>query len=460
VSTTLGLHPRQEAARRLVVKLVFAIYVLLIFEGALRKWVIPSYHQAVFFVRDPLVFGAIVIAFYHRLIPRSPLLAGLVALSISFAYLAAYHVIELEVKTVTVLYGWRSYFFYALLCLVIRHTFNREDVFRMVRFTLLVAIPMAALSFWQFRSPKGAFINRQLPGTEIFTVAQGVVRTTGTFTFTIGMSLFVGSAVACLAIAYLSPRRMFSPWTMAAVFIGVATCLAVSGSRTAFMHSAIIVLALAAVEMSRPLLRQRLRIYVQALCLIGALVAVVVAGYSQAMELLAERMSTASASGENVSLRILYYLVGGVITQGDTPFFGYGLGVGSGGGSYLETGFSHFTLAEYEIDRVILECGPLLGLAYMGGRWAVAAWMFHGALRCMRVRRDHVPLLLVSFSGVMLMVGQITFQGTANGFCWIFTGLTLAALRTSSTTEPPRFQPTLVPVSRPPTDTVVRPSPA
>ena len=42
---------RRESRRRRLVRLVFVIYWLLIFDGALRKWGLPQFQAPLFFVQ-------------------------------------------------------------------------------------------------------------------------------------------------------------------------------------------------------------------------------------------------------------------------------------------------------------------------------------------------------------------------------------------------------------------------
>ncbi len=44
------------------------VYLLLIFEGAIRKWMFPSLAQVLFFVRDPFVLTAYVLALPARVL--------------------------------------------------------------------------------------------------------------------------------------------------------------------------------------------------------------------------------------------------------------------------------------------------------------------------------------------------------------------------------------------------------
>src|SRR5215469_10047412 len=59
-----------ERGRRQIVALVMAFYLLLIFEGALRKWLLTSWGQPLFFIRDPLVLAIYWIAWRHSFYPR------------------------------------------------------------------------------------------------------------------------------------------------------------------------------------------------------------------------------------------------------------------------------------------------------------------------------------------------------------------------------------------------------
>jgi hypothetical protein len=110
---------------------------------------------------------------------------------------------------------------------------------------------------------------------------------------------------------------------------------------------------------------------------------------------------------------------------GKAPFLGYGLGVGTNAGAKFLTGRSGFLLTEGEWSRIFLEIGPVLGLAYVGLRCALVAWI---GLLCLRsVKRGNVlPLLLFSSSFLPMISGQFG-QPTILGFSVFTTGLALAA---------------------------------
>jgi len=60
----------RERGRRKLVALIMLVYVLLIFEGSIRKWMFPTLAQVLFFIRDPFVLIAYFLAFRHGFFPK------------------------------------------------------------------------------------------------------------------------------------------------------------------------------------------------------------------------------------------------------------------------------------------------------------------------------------------------------------------------------------------------------
>ena len=425
----VAIDERRERTRRTVVRLILTTYVLLVIEGALRKWALEPLHQALFFCRDPFVALSLWLCLRDRLIAWTPLTVVVVVMATAFLFLGGIQLIVHNLNPIAIVFGWRNYFYYLFFALVMAATLRRTDVERMISWSLAMALPMAVLAFIQWRSPPDAWINRQIGGGEVFTVAQGVVRTTGTFTFTAGFVCFVGASIACLAAAAFTPR--ISRWLVACSAAAVATCLATSGARMAFMHAGVTGLTAFACEAVRPLAQQRIIVHLGVVVMTVGLVGGLMLFYPQALDLMAERTRVASEH-EDSGKRLLWNFISGLLVGEDAGLLGQGLGIGTGGGSTASTGARQFTLAEDEFPRVVLESGLIMGLAYMALRYALSGWMLWQAVRCMRERQDAIPLLLCSFTVPLLLIGQITLQGSINGYGWIFTGMTLAALASSS----------------------------
>ena len=55
----------REQQRCAIIKLIWLYLALLIVEGALRKWIVPQFSDALLVVRDPVALAIIVAAFLH-----------------------------------------------------------------------------------------------------------------------------------------------------------------------------------------------------------------------------------------------------------------------------------------------------------------------------------------------------------------------------------------------------------
>ncbi len=424
-----GIAASERARARIrVVRLILATYVLLIIEGALRKWALEPIQKPLFFIRDPLLLAIYAISWRHRLVPRTPLMSLLIVLLVGFVFLAGLQIALLNVNPLVAAFGLRNYFLAIWLVPVMTAVMTRRDVTAFIRLTLFIAMPMAVLSFIQWRSPANAYINKEIGSADVFTVMNGVVRTTGTFTFTVGFVCFTSSLIASAA-AYGFSRSRSVPLLLAGI-IAATTCLATCGSRSVFAGALITGAAVVFSEFFRPITQQRPLVYVAvvgaplAFCIIFAVL------FPDAISLMLARHESA-AHDEDPVIRILLNLLDGFIVLEQAGPLGVGIGIGTNGGAMLGTGVQQFTLAEVEFSRVIQECGMIMGLAYMMLRWGLCLWLFAHAVRCIRTRDDGVPLMLLSFSAPTLIIGQVTMQGTINGYGWMFAGLTMAAVATS-----------------------------
>jgi hypothetical protein len=82
---------------------------------------------------------------------------------------------------------------------------------------------------------------------------------------------------------------------------------------------------------------------------------------------------------------------------------------------------------------VILESGPLLGLAYLALRVAIAGWLFFLGLRSAQTGQP-LSLLLSGACSLLWINGQFG-QPTTLGFAVFGAGLALAALRVPESDE-------------------------
>jgi hypothetical protein len=459
---------RRERRRKLMVRLVFAIYWLLIFEGVLRKWVVPQFNRELFFIRDPLVVWVYLLALSGRMRPQRSvfLIVGLVFSVICLPLVVLQFASSPYIHSwLLSAYGWRNYFFYFPLAFLIARYFRPQDFEYLMRWTLILVIPIALIVYVQFRSPSTAPINQGIGTGEGETYsnggyALGLVRTYGTFTSSTGQTVFTGSVMAMLLAAWLRPkakRPLQGVLLVAATGAGV-TCLALSGSRGAMVEVGIIFAAsIPAVLLmaGRSLAFQKIFIPILVVA-VGAILATAV--FPLAVEAITSRWRSAGYT-ENQAYgaggifgRAVYDLGSFRFLLASTPPQGYQLGLGGNaagvlsgkglsGESYYDPRLLSFgrreeVAVESDWGRQIIELGGTLGLLFIAFRVAFVIWLGKEAVGATVRSGDPLPLLLFVFIGIHLFGSQITGHGTVNGYAWLFAGFCMSINRRSGTGLP------------------------
>lgn len=438
----------RESGRRTIVQLILITYLLLIFEGVLRKWLFPDFSRLLFFIRDPVVALIYILAARHGFWGEA---TAHLRIGVAFAVLSVAVVIAQsfgnpgqagEVLLLAV-YGWRNYFFYIPLAFVIGAAFNADDIARLVRWTLILSLPMAVLTAAQYYAPINSPLNvgsaddaslqfQGLGADELHT------RPMGTFTSALGTKLFVASTTAMLLATWLGGISMGGGWMLRiAATLAVLVCLSVSGSRGLVLHAGLLVVVAASLAfISRESRVTRRALWVPiTLIAAGSLLAPLLLG--DALQTFITRWNSAYAvESANFSWgvfgRALYGFVDFLHLFDDTPLAGYGLGLAGNAGTTLGAtvgGKVPLSVAENDWARHIVDIGPVLGALFIAYRISITAWIGTRAFAAARSGGSPVAWLFFAFAGIDLLYGQITAHGSVNGYIWIFAGLCLAASR-------------------------------
>ena len=419
-----------DSARKKIVKYIFLVYWLLIFEGALRKWIFPQYHEVIFFARDPIVLLIYILAWRNNFFKSDGYLTVGLVLSILFLPLLLIQLVVIDMHPLTLIYGWRMYFAYLPLIFVIKEVFHQEDIFRLIRQTLYVSIPLTVLVYFQYISPPNSFINAAYSEGPVFIVANNIVRTTGTFSFTAGQTMFAASLVAMLIIAWFYRKRaplLSMPWLIVATLASITTLL-LSGSRTAFFMAGLVVFSAFIGLIYTRGTSQKTTGIALLLLLIGVGALLFLGPFRDSFDALGTRFQQAEHAEGSAWYRAFYPLFAFTDRIISTSAVGHGVGYGTSGGSRIATGKVRIVLPEDEWSRVVMEAGPVFGMMYIGYRILFSLFIVR---RCIRSSRANnlVPMILFGFIGFYLLAGNITQTGSVHGYNWIFVGLTLAAMK-------------------------------
>jgi hypothetical protein len=432
----------EERARRYIRRLIWLYFWLLLIEGALRKWVLPDLSNPLLVIRDPVALLIYLLSFRARVFPRNGWVIALIVIGF-LSTLATFfqlwdYVPPLYIGAVAA-YGIHANFFHLPLIFVIGSVFTMEDVKRIGWWTLVLLVPMTILMVAQFRAGSDSFINRTAGGEgEILMSAMDKVRTSGPFSFVIGVVAYFSLATGYLVWALLN-RGVYKVWLLAAAAAALIIGIAVSGSRSVVGACAVVVASLVVVIFLRPDMMTRFGRVLLAVVVLGFVVSRTPI-FREGFDVLSTRFAqVAEATEQSIPQDLVsrslstFYDAWKVI--GLAPGLGYGLGVGTNAGAKLLVGRSVFLLMEGEWPRIILESGPVLGLAYLLWRLGFVGRVGWFSLKSVRAG-NLLPLLLFSSSFLPMISGQFG-QPTILGFAVFVTGLALAAMKDSDVEPDP-----------------------
>jgi hypothetical protein len=445
---TMSPMSPEAKARRRIVTLVTLFYLLLIFEGSIRKWALTSYGQVLFFIRDPLVLAVYWLALKNSLLPKnSKLLAAGIAFAIVGLFIITLQAVGvasgIDKWPILAVYGWRNYFLYIPLPFIVGETFEAEDIRRIVKITALLAVPIAVLVLLQFHAAPDAPINvgfgasaeQQFRG---LSVDMDHTRPMGTFTSDLGQKNFDVSCLAMLLSLWLMPasRRYLKAPLLIIATCAVLSCLAVGGSRSAMIGSGIVAIAAIGSALVLPGGMASARAVLLPL-IFGALAIslypiIFPEGYSTFMTRWNQAaVVEAQFFGLGVFGRALYGFFDFLQLIGDAPVVGYGLGLAGNASLTLGVVIPGFNgWAENDWSRHIVDLGPIIGVAFILYRISFVVWLGTRCLAGARRNADALPMLLFAYIGIDLLYGELTGHGTVNGYGWLFAGLCLASSKT------------------------------
>lgn len=417
-------------------RLLWLYFWLLIFEGALRKWILPGLSNPLLLVRDPVALLALWWGWPLLRQQRwrqwlQPLLA------IGFlAFLLAITAGHGDIPTAA--YGSRILLLQLPLLFLYGAVLDRNDVIRFSWALAWLSIPMTLLLVAQSNLPSSHILNVAPggEGTAVFSGALDRFRPPGTFSFISGVSNFYTLAASALFVLLYGPiKKQRSRLFGLLVGVALVVALPVSISRSLlFGYLQVLATVIAALALSRSRLGPLLSGLLALLLAIG--IGTTIPAFQATSDAFVARWENA-ATVENQGDERLGGAVGVFqerVVSGFTkplsslesvPFFGFGIGLGTNVGSQRLSGALTFLLGEAGWEVSLAELGLPLGLAFLLWRLCLGIWIFLLAVRAAG-KGNRLPMILAGSSLLIVISGQLS-QPTSLGFIVVSAGLTLAA---------------------------------
>jgi hypothetical protein len=409
--------------------LVWSYFWLLLFEGVLRKWLLPSLANPLLIIRDPILVAIYGLAFARGIFPVNRFVIALAVvgvLALAASMFAPFFSFGVHI------FGFRCDFLHLPLIYVMGRVFDFASVRRVGFWVLLLALPMTVLVVLQFRSTPDSVLNAGAGADAAqITFTAGKVRPSGTFSFVSGIIYFY-ALITAFVIYGLVEKRTYPLWLTSIAGLCIPVALAVSGSRSTVAMAAIVASMFIVALLIRPALigkAMKLIGIVLTLTFLAGSLAVFQSVFKEGVEAFTMRMNeTENVEGgfEGFVHRFTSTFTKPLNFMFDMPLLGYGLGVGTNVGAKLITGQTDFVLAEDEWERVICESGAFLGGAYLLIRLLMVVQL--GAMSARAARIGHfLPLLLFGACAMPIVSGQFG-QSTTLGFACFLGGLCLASM--------------------------------
>lgn len=413
------------------VKSLIVVYlILLVTEGALRKWVFPGSANLLLVVRDPVAVLIYMAAASTRRMPKGRWMGLMLVLLFAFVALGLLQ-LAFGHSLPVMLFGLRTLFLHLPLIFVMAAVLTYQDVIWIGRWAMIITPFMTYLMIRQFQSPSDDLLNVGTGGTigaQILT-SHGRVRPAGSFAFVSGPVLFYPIVTAFVLYGFIRRPRSYPAWLLWVGAAAVVAVLPVSGSRSLVLGCALVLLF----AMSAGLWNSST---VSGLARVLGIVVFLLYFFSflgffeegkDALAARFEESNTAAGGWQNSILgRITGLVLSPLARLFEAELFGAGLGLGTNAGAAFMAARGGFVLGEGDLERIIMEAGPILGLAFVLFRVAITFEMGFAALRNVREGRL-LAWLLFGATAINTAVGQMG-PATSLGFIVIGAGLCFAAL--------------------------------
>ena len=409
-----------------------AVFILLVFEGALRKWVLPQASEMIYFLKDVVLIGAY-LNFYAFSVPKDklPRKGGRKIVNILIFIAMGWCIFQVFNPSLgsplVGIFGLRGYLVYIPLIWMIPYLFESEDeLYKFLRSHLLLTIPCGLIGIVQFFSPYDSFINAYADEAAVGKATFGATLTTSS----VGPSEHhsatwpraTSSRSVALLIALLSFKQSLK-WQL----LGVIALFLVSinsfmtGSRTTILAEVLFLIGyLCAKGLTRPSSAVRLLKK-----LIVPTIIVAIAGFiwfSPAIEAFWLR----TTSNKDVSGRILLSFTEPIDFIKYKELDGFGTGATHQAAPTirlilnLPPGEVIPTYFEPEMGRIALELGPLGFLFWYGLRVSILIMLLRTFLTLKtRFLRE---LALVAFLLQLIQInGFLVFHHTYAVYYWFLS---------------------------------------
>jgi hypothetical protein len=380
---------------------IWLYFFFLIFEGAFRKWFLPSFSNIFLVIKDPLALFVVIIACKYGLHKN---------IFIRFCWFIAFITIVTTLlwghqNLFVALYGARVWIYFIPFIFAVPFFFTTTDVLKMCKYTLYITIGMTILLYLQYFTPQTSIFNIGVGGvgSSGFAGVGDFFRPSGTFSFTDGLTGFLLLSGCSFWICYLMAdqdkkgvfkvNRIILWFSLICLFISIPITLSRSViTQTVILFVWVTVILITHPQKNKVVFSLLIMMMFIPLLTLNEQVRLAIGNMQKRFEI------AAKAEGDFVSGSIvnrnLKYVFAEVMNNEDVPFFhGKGIGISTNVAATIFTGKKDFLTREGGSD--LIENGYLIGSLMFFFKWILLIYIL---IMCYRARKySPIPLIFALF---------------------------------------------------------------
>ncbi|HXU38811.1 MAG TPA: O-antigen polymerase [Blastocatellia bacterium] len=426
------------------------ILVVVIIEGALRKWFLPSASELVYFYKDVLMAATLIGYIRKRrkrpFVIQRRLRVLFIVLGVFLLYTALSLGLAVETHPLIGLLGLKAYCLYIPLAFITVRAFpDKERLIGFLKWYALIVLPVAGVGVMQFldtnqqsainRYAIGEQVPGQVAGIATFSTSAGsyFVRITSTFSYVTGLSVYLPIMFALLlAMSSLYAKRGLSRGSKILYYsaLGATVVTAfMTGSRGAVLSMVVVAVIFYLFTSGRQTVRRLQQIAVVGVILFIAFTSI----FPQAYDAFYNRTFGGEERVTEGWERMTNSLSLPITEASYAGLFGYGIGLTQNGvpalmkrlgmadqGNPIPIGF------EGEPGRVTLELGIVGFVLYTLLRLILLITVFRIAF-VIRDRESKILAFAATAALVMpLVAGGAVATHTLNVYQWFLVGVVFA----------------------------------
>jgi hypothetical protein len=407
-----------------VKKLIWFYFILLLFEGALRKWFLPGLSQGLLIVRDPVVIWIYYLCYGQGMFPLNNKYLQKCFLWVILAILLSLLVNQTHLLTIA--YGARTNLLHFPLIFIMARILTWNDVIDFGKAFLLLSLPMTWVVAEQFQGDAQDIINTAAGGTgSQLETSGGKVRASGTFSFVSGIVFYYCFTVSYIIYGFLM-KGTFPKWML---YLGTSSTLlamVTAGSRAVIAECLQVVACIGFLAYFKPYEFGRIAASVFGFSTLALILYSQIDLFAEGLQFLSLRFEEAAnvegTPAEAYFNRYFQMLLAPYYYSLWTDWFGNGLGTATRAGAALGGGWG---FAENAWARPVTENGIIVGGLFIAWRIWITKDLLVSCIRAIK-GGSYLAIFLFGAAGPILLFGLLG-QPTNLGFAAFGGGLCLAA---------------------------------